>query len=389
MDMMSKKTKRPSSRFWGYLPQTLAILLSFFLVLNLVVYDRSYSDTENRPLHQFPAPYWNSLVSGKYGQQLEDYVSDQFVGRNFFFHADYLIRKLGGQREISNVFLGKKALLAQVMPPSGDLPGRQVEAINRFCSQTGLSSSVLVAPAAATIQKQKLPAFAPVYDENPMLDGIYDSLATSKADIRSSLDEHRSEYIYYRTDHHWTSLGARYGAMSFLASLGKEMNPDDFENLKVSDSFQGTLASKTGSFLLKDDLYICPDKKQTQYLVTWNDGSKTTSIYDQTALKHKDQYQLFLGQNQGLVHVETLSESQDSLLLFKDSYANSMIQYLIPYFQNIYIVDPRYYNDDLGYILVAGNITHVGFVFSSGNFATESSLCDVLESYLSSHEQAE
>lgn len=383
--MSPKTNRRPISRFWGYLPQTLVALLSFFMILNLVVFDGSYSYVENRPLKALPFPYWSTLVNGRYGQDMENYVSDQFVGRNFFFHANYCIRKLAGQREINEVFLGKNALLAQNPMPEEDLSALQVDAIHRFSQTLALPAAVQVVPSAATIQPQKLPAFATLNDETPVLDSIYSSLTTQKADVRADLAAHQNEYLYYKTDHHWTSLGAKYGAMNLLAAMGKSMNAEDFENLKVSDSFQGTLASKTGSFLLEDEIYICPDKANTDYLVTWDDGSRTTSIYHQEALKQKDQYELFLGKNQGLVHIETMAQNPDNLLLFKDSYANSMIQYLLPYFQNIYIVDPRYYNDDLGFILVAGNITQLAFVFSSANFITESSLGDVLESYLTNH----
>ena len=382
--MKSMKSDRTPhiTRFQKYLYTLLMTVLCLFMVLNLIVPDQLRSEVENRPLASFPAITLESLSSGKFARQFNDYVSDQFLGRNSLFHIDYLFRKLCGQREIDDVFLGKNALLQNPAQPKDGFPNSQVEAINAFASQTGLPATVLVAPSATSIQPGKLPMDAPVNEENSALDAVYNSLTTNKADVRQSLASHQNEYIYYRTDHHWTSLGAKYGAQALLESFGVTMNPDDFDSLKVSDTFEGTLANKTGAVGLQDDISICPDKYQTEYVVTWNDGSKTASIYNQDALKHKDQYQVFLGANQGLIHIETLSNSNENLLLFKDSYANSMIQFLLPYYRNIYIVDPRYFYEDIGYVMAAGNITQLAFVFSYNNFMTDPSLRDVLETQI-------
>lgn len=370
------------TRFQKYLYTLLMIVLCTLMVLNFVVPDQLRSEVENRPLANFPAVTLESLSSGKFAKQFNDYMSDQFLGRNSLFHVDYLFRKLCGQREIDDVFLGKNALLQNPSKPKDGFPSSQVDAINAFADLTGLPTAVLVAPSAASIQPDKLPLDAPVNEENSALDTVYNSLATSKADVRQVLTSHQNEYIYYRTDHHWTSLGAKYGAQTLLESFGVTMNPDDFDSLKVSDTFEGTLANKTGAVGLQDDISICPDKYQTEYVVTWNDGSKTASIYNQDALNHKDQYQVFLGANQGLIHIETLSNSNENLLLFKDSYANSMIQFLLPYYRNIYIVDPRYFYDDIGFVMAAGNITQLAFVFSYNNFMTDPSLRDVLETQI-------
>lgn len=346
--------------------------------------DSAYSSVENRPLKGFPSFSVSNIIDGNYGAEMESYASDQFVGRNLLFHINYLFRKLCGQREIDDVFLGKGALLQQNALPAPGFLESQINVINQFAGLTGIPTTVLVAPSAASIQPTKLPMMAPVNNTNPSLDILYNGLGTLKTDVRKTLQDHSKEYIFYRTDHHWTSQGAKLAAIELMGSFGQSINAEDFDSLKVSDSFEGTLASKTGSIGLKDEIYICPDKKHTEYVVTWGDGSKSASIYDRAALNQKDQYELFLGRNQSLVHVETLSESQENLLLFKDSYANSMIQFLLPYYRNIYIVDPRYYYDDLAFLLAIGEITQCAFVFCTNTFFTDSSLQDVLNPYIAS-----
>lgn len=362
----------------------LICVLSFLLALNLLMPDSGYSFVENRPLKGVPSFSIGNILDGTYGAEMESYASDQFVGRNMLFHINYLFRKLCGQREIDDVFLGKGALLQQNALPAPGFLESQINAINQFAGLTGIPTTVLVAPSAASIQSTKLPIMAPVNDVNSSLDILYNGLGTLKTDVRKTLQDHSKEYIFYRTDHHWTSQGAKLAAIDLMGSFGQSINPEDFDSLKVSDGFEGTLASKTGSVGLKDEIYICPDKKRTEYVVTWGDGSKSASIYDRAALNQKDQYEVFLGRNQSLVHVETLSESQENLLLFKDSYANSMIQFLLPYYRNIYIVDPRYYYDDLAFLLAIGEITQCAFVFCGNTFFTDSSLQDVLNPYIAS-----
>lgn len=379
---MSPKPTQSSSRYWKYLSTMLIYLLSFLLVLNLLMPDRAYSFVENRPLKSFPGVSINTLLDGSYGIEMENYASDQFVGRNFLFHVNYFFRKLCGQREIDEVFLGHGALLQQNSLPAPGFLENQINVINQFAGLTGLPTTVLVAPSAATIQPTKLPTMAPVQDINPSLDMLYNGLGTLKTDVRKTLQDHSKEYIFYRTDHHWTSQGAKLAAIELMGTFGQSVNPEEFDTYKVSDHFEGTLASKTGSINLYDEIYICPDKKRTEYVVTWGDGSKSASIYDRAALNQKDQYELFLGPNQSLVHIETLAESQENLLIFKDSYANNMIQFLIPYYRNIYIVDPRYYYDDLAFLLAIGEISQCAFIFCGNTFFTDSSLQDVLNPYI-------
>lgn len=380
--MSQKPTQSGSSRYWKYLSTMLVYLLSFLFVINLIMPDAAYSAVENRPLKSFPSPTIGTIVDGSYGLEVESYASDQFVGRNLLFHINYLVRKLSGQREIDDVFLGHGALLQQNSLPAPGFLENQINVINQFAGLTGIPTTVLVAPSAATIQPSKLPMMAPVNDVTGSLDMLYNGLGTLKTDVRQTLQVHAQEYIFYRTDHHWTSQGAKLAAIELMGTFGQSINSEEFDSYKVSDHFEGTLASKTGSVNLKDDIYICPDKKRTEYIVTWGDGSKTASIYDRAALNQKDQYELFLGRNQSLVHIETLSESQENLLIFKDSYANSMIQFLIPYYRNIYIVDPRYYYDDLAFLLAIGEITQCAFIFCGNTFFTDSSLQDVLNPYI-------
>lgn len=377
-----KKKKRTNP----YLVPSMSVLLAGMLVLSLIEPDRSFSDVENRSLARGADWSLNALQTGKTGEEMNTWFTDQIPGRNTFFHANYLIRKLSGQRELNSVFLGKGALLANPEEANEDLIRSSVDAINQFSSLQGIPCYVLTAPSAATIQPQKLPLDAQARNVNPSFDLIYSSLnGPAGVDVRSGLSDQKNEYIYYRTDHHWTSLGAAIASIQLLNSMGIAPNPEDFDRMPVSDTFEGTLASKTGSVGLEDRIEIAVSKNNPGYIVTWADGTQSSSIYNKDALKTKDQYQVFLGANQSRIRIDTDAQTDRTLLLFKDSYANSMIQYLLPYFSSITIIDPRYYYDDLDLVLGSDLYTDCAFVYSIDTFSTIPSLKDLLNSWNEKH----
>ncbi len=382
--MKKKSTVNP------YLTRIMLAVLVIGMVLALVIPDRKFSDVENRPLAQSAAFDKSSLIDGKTGQDLNTWFSDQFPGRDQFFHLDYLFRKAFGQREIKDVFLGHDALLANPEQANGDLVSQTLASIDTFSQLNGLNNFVMVAPSAATIQNQKLPKDAPVRDVNPTLDQIAGSLPnTNVVDLRPVMNEHKEDYIFYKTDHHWTTDGAGLAAQAMLGAMGIEMNPADFQKMPVSDSFQGTLASKTGSPFLKDEINIAVANQNPRYYVTWADGTKTASIYRRDALNTKDQYQVFLGANQSMIRIDTDAQTTRTLLIFKDSYANSVIQYLLPYFSSITIVDPRYYYEDLELALGSDLFTDCVFLYSYDTFTTIPSLKNVLDAWNASRMAAQ
>lgn len=385
---MPKPIRRKTTGY-RYLYGLLIGFLVLMLLINTIIPDRGFSAVENRPLVQMPGISPDTLVDGSYGQEVSSWSADQFVGRDLLFHVNYLVRKAAGQREIRDVFLGHGALLQQ-----GELPGEgiveaQTATITQFLQRSGLPGKVMICPSAYEIQKDKLPAGAPVHDELKTLGAIQNTLGSSFVDLKSLLDKHSQEYLFYRTDHHWTSYGAGLGTSALMESFGQSFDLDDYTESVVSGDFEGTLASRTGSVGLRDSISIFVSRDNPDYLVYGKDAEISTSIYDAQALERKDQYELFLGANQGLVRIDCLNDSRENLLIFKDSYANSMIQFLLPYYRNIYIVDPRYYNDSLDVLVESGEITQAAFLFSYNTFVSDDSLSLILNAYQGNAQEAE
>jgi hypothetical protein len=199
-------------------------------------------------------------------------------------------------------------------------------------------------------------------------------------DATSALQAHAQEDIYYRTDHHWTSLGAYYAFQAVSGSLGLENVVSSYDIYTVTDSFEGTLASKSGSHQVTDSIQVyAPLGTDVSYYVVYPDSTdKVCSIFQSDCLEVKDKYTVFFGGNHSLVEIETTAGNDRSLLVFKDSYANSFMQFLTPYYETIIMVDPRYYYDDIETVLTTYGITDVLYLYSADTFLTDTSLAAVL-----------
>ena len=149
---------------------------------------------------------------------------------------------------------------------------------------------------------------------------------------------------------------------------------------KVSDSFKGTMASKSGVATYSDSISIFDyDDIETDYYVNYNSGeSLSASMFDSEKLNEKDKYQVFFGGNHAITQIVTDAGTGKCLLLFKDSYANSFVQFLYPYYDEIVMIDPRYYYDDVYQVIKLSNVTDVLFLYSADILFSDTSLADCL-----------
>jgi hypothetical protein len=388
MDPKERKRKMELRRRAGHFRRVMSTMfiatLVLITVLNLLIPDRKFSDQENRMLTQRPHLTWAGIQSGEVMKEFENYYADQFVARDAWISIKLGIERASGRRESNGVFLGKKGhLLEEPNEPDWDSVQKNMQAVSDFsANHSDLNTTFCMVPNAFSIQSQYLPKYAPVRDQAADIAKIQ-SMAGDKVsfvDLSDALKQHSSEYIYYKTDHHWTSLGAKYGFDALAGTLGIDQPAGDYDVYTVADDFQGTLASKSGYHGSHDTVSVYQQKGDDQeYIVEYADtGEKTTSIYSSKALKEKDKYQVFFGGNHTRITISTTVANDKNLLVFKDSYANCFIQFLLPYYQTITIVDPRYYYDNIDTLIENSSITDVLFLYNVNTFVQDNSLADVI-----------
>ncbi len=353
------------------------------LVLGLLVPDREFSDAENRGLTQAPKVTLGGLLDGSYLTQLGDYTADQFPLRDKWISLNMTVNKLLGQREFSGVYLCQDDYLIQApAAPNTTQAERNLAAAEDFAQRyPELNMVMTIAPNSVLINGDKLPANAPVRDQKADIAWIAGQLDKVRFhDVTDALMAHKDEQLFYRTDHHWTSLAAKYAFYDLAEDLKiKPILEQEYTTYLVSNSFEGTLSSKSGSHAAKDNVEIMVPHTRIEYYVNYpSTGENISSLYRRSALQQKDHYTVFFGGNYARLDITTTADTGRCLLLIKDSYANCMVQFLYPYYDHITIIDPRYYYDNIDLVIKSESITDVLFLYNTDTFLGDTSLADVL-----------
>ncbi len=359
-------------------------IVLLLVAASIIQPDRKISDEENRVLTTFPKPSIENIKNKEYMTALEDYSSDQFILRDLWIRLKVRCDLLVGKREFNGVYLGKKKYLMQIPVGMDEKNTKEnLEAMNQFRQKnSNLRMNALIVPNAAYIMKDYLPLGAPVRDQGEDMNYIKKQLSggIGLIDTTETLRKHVDEGIYYKTDHHWTSRGAAYGFNAAAKQLEIEGLVSDYKIHTVATDFSGTLASRSGYHKVKDTVEVYqPENVEYQYLVSDSDNEeKRPTIYDRKALEGKDKYQVFFGGNHAMVDIVTTNDNQRRLLVFKDSYANSFVPFLIPYYNEIIMIDARYYYENVNMLIENKGITDVLFLYNMDTFLNDNSLGDVL-----------
>ena len=380
--MINRKRKAQIANLIG---KIFILILFLVLIVNLIVPDKKESEMENRALESRPSFNMATIMSGDFMEQWETYLSDQFVGRNMWRSIKVGLDRLGGSRMENGIYIGKGGqLMEDIEVPEEDRLNDNLAAIESFIQNyEDIPVTMMLVPDAACILSDRLPAFAQVEDQRQMFSMVERNLGDSVnwIDAVSILNKHKSEKLYYKTDHHWTTQGAFYVFQEAAQTLGIEGDvSDNFVSYTVTDSFNGVLASTSGVGLdEKEEIDIyAPTEGDDDLVVNYVDeGRKTTSLYDSSKLETRDKYGVFLGGNTSVIDIRTVSTSQKRLLLVKDSFADCFIPFLAPYYREIVVVDPRYYSGTLADIMDSYRISDVMILYSGNTFFTDNNISGV------------
>ena len=379
---MNRKRK---ARIANLIGKIFIILLFLVMIINVIVPDQEKSELENRALEQRPRFNLTTILSGDFMEQWEEYLSDQFAGRDTWRSLKVSLDRLGGARKENDIYIGKDGQLMEdiEVPDDGRLEAN-LTAIRDFAeTYEDIPVTMMLVPDAACILNDSLPAFVRVEDQRQMFSMAERKLGDTVnwVDTVSILNNHKSEKLYYKTDHHWTTQGAFYVFQDAAETLGIEGDvSDDFVSYTVTDSFNGVLAASSGVGLdemEQIDIYA-PTGGDDDVVVNYVDeGRKTTSLYDSSKLETRDKYGVFLGGNTSVVDIRTVSTSQKRLLVVKDSFADCFIPFLAPYYREIVVVDPRYYSGTMQDIMDSYRITDALILYSGNTFFTDNNISGV------------
>ena len=363
------------------------IFIEGIFIINYFKNDTDVSVMENRTLTHKPRFDIDNLIEGRYTKKYESYKNDQFIYREKLINVKASVDSLLMKKDNNNVYKGKDGYLFEAFEkPNEENEKSNIEAINAFMEKhSDINTTFMLIPISSTVLKEKLPKNAPILDEKIYVEEFEKSLDSRINFIYpyDTMSSHKEEYIYYKTDHHWTTLGAYYAYEELCKKLKlNKKSLNKYTEVLATDEFYGTLYSK-GLFKVKkgDDIYVYinKDEKDESIITYTEEKKKSASFYDTEKLKEKNKYELFLDGNHPIVEIENVNVNNDKkLLMIKDSYANSFVEFLTPFFSKIVMVDPRYYYEDIENLISKEKFTDILYLYNSNTFFQDNSLSLVL-----------
>lgn len=360
---------------------TFVLYLAFFFVFQLITQDSEFSELENRTLAQKPTLTLDGILDGSFGEAYETYIADQFPLRNQMISLKANSERVLQKKENNGVFLGKDGYLLQDFErPDMELALRNAGYINELAQKFNIY--VGLAPTATKILEDHLPAFASPYDEGQYISDFYQALSPKvhKVSILETIEAqaiNSNDQLYYKTDHHWTTLGAYYGYTSFCKAAGIKPYPlSDFTITTVSETFYGSLFSKGNfTFIDPDSLQLFYPNFSNPLTVTYEEnGSVSDSLYEYSHLEKKDKYSVFLDNNHPLIRIKTSIKNGRKLMVIKDSYANSLIPFLTNHYEAIDILDLRFLTMPLQTYATQNHVDDILLLYNVHNFSAEGKL---------------
>lgn len=342
-------------------------------------HQRTYSPVEKRELQTRPEISITKVLDGRFQKKYESYLRDQFPGRDHWVSFQTDMELFMGKNEIHNVYIGKNHYLLEHYTEKEFDPqqiSKNLQALEKFVGKAKQNADVhvMMVPTKSWILWEKLPAFAPHYKEQKFYDALQQKL--EKEDVLISvepvLDAHKEEEIYYRTDHHWTTLGAWYAYEQYTKAVGGDLQRAQGKKKFrcISKDFYGTTYAKINYARQADkiEIYEPADKLR----VVYNMGEKKTkTLYDVSFLKTADQYSVFTGGNQAVLEITGGIKNGKTLLLIKDSFANSILPFLAEDYEKLVVVDLRQLNVSGDRLLEMFSPTDILILYNSAQFAQD------------------
>jgi hypothetical protein len=389
----------------------LYIHVSFFIILLLAAGigllfapKNTFSEREKRRLSRLPVFYLPNLAKGNYMDSLDNFTADHFPQRNWFLElADSLKSLKGIQKEGKKVYADVSSTDAIIEEDSSGLAifkdteqnrnskGLVVskgQAFHIFTNENSMAKDFAQALNAYP-QKFKLRFFCAIvptlgtykipkeyeYYANKELENIqeiHDALRNVEAiPIHEEMKKHLQEYIYYRTDHHWTALGAYYGYVAFCKKIGFE--PQSIKEMPkkfVEGKFLGTHFLKTNDASLKANadtvFYWIPNTKEVA--LKWNGRKMEECPTFKLDSIEKNRYLVFLGGDEPFMQLTSKTvKNKRVILVIKNSYGNPFVSYLTAHYEQVLVLDYRYFKGSLSEIIKNYKVNDL--LFLSGVFA--------------------
>jgi len=381
-----------SKKYSMFITALFCLFIFGFGVAHFIVPDREFSEQENKNLTLFRAPTLDTVRTGEFMDKFEKYYNDQFPLRDQWVRLKALSERALGKQENNKVYFGTdnaQTLFAHFTKISEEELSKRVGFVNKL----GANLSELNVPVYFALVPDKswavnlLPSHAPNRDDGSTIsqamelcgeDVGFIDLRFLLGDWCGSADPGGND-SFYRTDHHWTTMGAYRGYTMLMEGMGHQGTDFGVSYTQVSDSFCGTTYSAAGAgWVSPDNIQILIPEGGVRGNITvtgYPEGQPIeSSLYHPEKLEVKDKYAYFLGGNQPLCIIRNPDAQGGKLLVVRDSYSDSLAPFLAEEFQEVHLFDLRYNSMSLKQYVADSGIDQVLVLYSANNFNTDQNL---------------
>ena len=359
------------------------VIIVATMIMEIASKKKDYSESENRHLATFPEISFETIKNGDFTKGVENYLCDHFPFRDSFMHIYAYVQRVEGKKEINGVYLCDDGYYIEKNEPYKNTD-KFVSKIKGLCDNySDVNITLMMVPTAITINKDKLPKNADggtqleeIEKVKGKLNNYSDKLTI--CDVTNELMEGAKEgAMYYKTDHHWTTLGAYYAFKKYCKDNGlSDHGIEEYELNEVSKDFYGTISSKVNDTKIKPDKIVSFDKDRD--LEVMYQSGLSDSLYNEEYLDKKDKYSYFLNNINDKIIITNKSIKEDrkgkTLLVYKDSYANCFVPFLTDEFETIIVLDSRYYMYGGASLAKDFNVTDILVLYNMNTVDTDTGI---------------
>lgn len=359
----------------NYLLYSFIAIVLGLTIISFISDDKTFSELENRNLKTQVTFNLKEFLNGNFQKNYETYINDQFPLRNNWISLKSRSEYVLGKIENNGIIYGDNGELFEKFDTiNEERLKNNINAINLFSENNLEKVSLIIAPNSYEIYKESLPLGSRQINQYEIINEIYSSLKhTSNINVEDVLMFNKDKYIYYKTDHHWTTYGAYLAYLEFIKSVGLEAVDISNLNEKNVSGFYGTYFSKAKPFNVNGDtLTYYEFDNLTMDIV----GERIyNSIYDYSKLELRDKYSMFLKGNNPITIIKNSElKNEKKLLVIKDSFANSLIPFLTQNYEEIHVVDLRSFAGKISEYNKENNFDDILILYNFINLSTDNNI---------------
>lgn len=358
-------------------PSVAFLLVVYILAGSLVLLPKKdYSENEKRILADAPEFTFESLADGKFTKDLETYISDRFPFRDAFVGINSYFNLLCGRNSTAPVYYGKDGyLISAPADLSVDIATKNVQKFASFAEENNLDATIITVPQCGYVMDDKLPRVHGEYTDREIIDAVNKNKGNmTYIDVSSSFAEQKKDVqLYYKTDHHITSAGAYQMYKLYAREKGLTISTD-YKVVSEPD-FYGTSYSKGGYWLSEPDVIEMWHKDNLKVTVEitepGKDVVKSDTLFFTNRLEESDKYPVYLDGNHSLTKITNPDAEGGKILVVKDSFAHCFTGFLAEQYNEIYMVDMRYYRNSVSQLVKDNGITQVLYIYGTESMGTD------------------